>query len=366
MSRCLKPLENVKVHEVDTFADGSQTGYGAVSYLRSVEINVEVSCSFLIGKGYLAKERRTVLQMELLAAVLAVRLDQFLRRELTLPVVKSCIWSDSTAILHSICNRKKLFPVFVANRLVEIERNTNPDLDWKYVPTDQNPADEVTKNFSIKRILDKGNWFCGHDFYRCEEDSWPDMSATGFAKGTDGEKQDLDTNCVSLPLISTITASGMPPAAVDQLINHFSSLHRLKRATSWLLKFCYFVVAKSLKQRFDKLQYLALKDTKLAEKQLIRYEQRRCLPKLCNALTTGKSLTKLNCQTALWKSSPLLWNNLIVMENRLRNAPAMLGAKYTILLPCDSHLIERIVEQMHEACGHYGVNHVFSERRQRF
>ena len=79
MNRCLKPLENVKVHEVHTFADGSQTGYGAVSYLRSVKINGEVSCSFLMGKGYLAKERRTVPQMELLAAVLAVRLDQFLR-----------------------------------------------------------------------------------------------------------------------------------------------------------------------------------------------------------------------------------------------------------------------------------------------
>ena len=218
------------------------------------------------------------------------------------------------------------------NRLAEIERNSNPDLDWRYDPTDQIPADEVTKGFSIKRFLDKGKWLCGPDFLWCEEDNWPNTSAIGSATGTDREKHDLDTNRVSLPLMSTITAPDMLPAAVDQLINHFSSLHRLKRATGWLLKFCDFVVAKSLKQRFDKVQYLALKDTELAEKRLIRYEQRRCPSKLYDALTEEKSLTKPNCPTALWKSSPLLWNNLIVLENRLRNAPVTFGAKYPTLL----------------------------------
>ena len=103
------------------------------------------------------------------------------------------------------------------------------------------------------------------------------------------------------------------------------------------------MVAEPLKQRFDKSQYLGLKDTELAEKQLIRYKQRRCLPKLHDALTTGKSLTKLSCSTALWKNSPLLWNNRMVMENRLRNATVTFGAKYPILLPCNSHLTELIV-----------------------
>ena len=69
VNRCLKPLKNVKVYEIHAFADGSQTGYGAISYLGSVQINGAVSCSFLMGKGYLAKERRTVPQVELLAAV---------------------------------------------------------------------------------------------------------------------------------------------------------------------------------------------------------------------------------------------------------------------------------------------------------
>ena len=125
------------------------------------------------------------------------------------------------------------------------------------------------------------------------------MSAIGSATDTEREKQDLDINYVLLPLMCTITAPDMPQAAVDLLINHFSSMHRLKRATGWLLKFCDFVFAESFKQRFDKSQYLALKDTKLAEKPLIRYDQRRCLPKLYDAPTTGKSSTKLTCANAL-------------------------------------------------------------------
>ena len=87
----------------------------------------------------------TIPRQELLAAVTAVRLDRIVRRELPmLKLMKSYFWSDSTAVLHTIYNSKKRLPVFIANRLAEIERFSRIE-NLRYVPTRENPADEVSR-----------------------------------------------------------------------------------------------------------------------------------------------------------------------------------------------------------------------------
>ena len=72
------------------------------------------------GKGLHSSSEKNCSSIGTLGAVTAVRLDQLLRKELTLPVAKSVFWSDSTATVQSIFSSKKRFPVFSANRLAEI------------------------------------------------------------------------------------------------------------------------------------------------------------------------------------------------------------------------------------------------------
>ena len=62
-----------------------------------------------------------------MATVLAVKIDQMLQQELTLPNYRSIFWTDSTAVLQMIFNTNKRFPVFVANRLTKIEEHTSTD-----------------------------------------------------------------------------------------------------------------------------------------------------------------------------------------------------------------------------------------------
>ena len=89
-----------------------------------------------MGKSRLASIKSvSIPKMELCAAVVAVRLDQLIRKELDLPLKSSFFWTDSTAVLFCIKNATKRFPVFVANRLATIETCTNIN-QWFHVPSD--------------------------------------------------------------------------------------------------------------------------------------------------------------------------------------------------------------------------------------
>ena len=59
------------------------------------------------------------------------------------------------------------FKVFVANRLGEIRENTNV-LEWRWVPTKENPADDGTR--SIPDALNRDSrWLSGPSFLRKAE-----------------------------------------------------------------------------------------------------------------------------------------------------------------------------------------------------
>ena len=133
--RCLKPsnMNGELTYELHHFSDASGEAYGAVSYLRIADKSGKVHCSFLIGKSHLAPAPMTTIpRLELLTAIVSLRLDQMLKKELPLIIAKTYFWSDSTSVLFSIYNSNKRFPVFVANRLAEIQRNSDIQ-NWWYV-----------------------------------------------------------------------------------------------------------------------------------------------------------------------------------------------------------------------------------------
>ena len=244
ISRCVMSADSEPVIcKLHHFADASQMAYGTVFYLRTVHRNGSIFCSFLMRKRYLAKDRRTVPQLELLAAVVAVKLNASIKGELNLAIARSYFWSDSTSVLLSIRNRERRFPVFVSNRLAEIERGSDPNNDWKYVPSGDNPADEVTKEMGATKFVKSGKWLKGPDFLKLPEEKWPSQNAISVSKTDGDEHKDIDAidlKPLSVSLVISCTSEDSP---VIQLINHFSSLHRLKKATVWLLRFGQFLSA---------------------------------------------------------------------------------------------------------------------------
>ncbi|XP_046550437.1 uncharacterized protein LOC124260222 [Haliotis rubra] len=163
--RCFKPehFGEVKSQELHHFADASMLGYGQCTYLRSTDINGNVCCAFVIGKARVCPLKPvTIPRLELTAAVISVRISQFLQRELHCEKLREVFWSDSQAVLGYISNDSVRYHVFVGNRVQQIREHTTPD-QWRHVKGVDNPADEASRGVSAQNLA-TSTWLSGPRF----------------------------------------------------------------------------------------------------------------------------------------------------------------------------------------------------------
>ena len=103
VDRCVRPIDfgNVVSRQIPHFCDASQSAYGAVSYLRLVNSDGQVHCSFLIAKSRLAPLKQTTIpRLELVAATVSICLNKVLSKEFELPVDTITFWTDSMTVLR--------------------------------------------------------------------------------------------------------------------------------------------------------------------------------------------------------------------------------------------------------------------------
>ncbi|KAI3374154.1 hypothetical protein L3Q82_006017 [Scortum barcoo] len=113
-----------------------------------------------------------MLRLELSAALTGAQLASALQTELTLPIRKIILWSDSTTVLHWIRSESCHYKVFVGTRVAEIQSLTDVS-NWRYVDTVNNPADDITRGKTLKELSQPHRWHQGPAFLRHTEDHWP-------------------------------------------------------------------------------------------------------------------------------------------------------------------------------------------------
>ncbi len=115
--RCLRLALPVKKKEIVTFVDASKAAYGAVSYLRAEYEDNQVSCRLIAAKSKVAPLNPTTIpRLELMAAVLGLRLAQSIHKVMCLPIQEASFFSDSEYVLWWVRGRGRDFRSFVANR----------------------------------------------------------------------------------------------------------------------------------------------------------------------------------------------------------------------------------------------------------
>ena len=155
------------------FGDASEAAYGTASYLRLVNGDGRIHCSFLLGKSRLAPLKSvTIPRLELMAAVLAVKVDGNLRSQLSIQLEPPPFWTDSMIVFHYIKAQSKRFHTFVANRVNAIHRGSSVD-QWRHVPGELNPADEASRGLHADQLVQQATWLNGPDFLSEMESSWP-------------------------------------------------------------------------------------------------------------------------------------------------------------------------------------------------
>ena len=111
-------------------------------------------------------------RLELMAAILGLRLTESVSRVYSGGLGQAVFWSDSMNVLWWIRGRSRIFKPFVANRVGEIQSLTNPK-QWHFVRTNENPADFTTRGMRISDLAKENKWWSGPDFLQKEESDWP-------------------------------------------------------------------------------------------------------------------------------------------------------------------------------------------------
>ena len=165
------------VHEVElhSFGDASERGVGAAVYavVRQPSGNTQ---RLVVAKSRLAKQGLTIPRLELIAAHMATNLLVNARNALdNVPSPKVFGWLDSTVALHWIKGNGQ-YKQFVANRVAKIQ--LHKEIEWRYVPTDENPADLASRGAPIQSAL----WQQGPAWLQ-DKSRWPINPVTSIRSG---------------------------------------------------------------------------------------------------------------------------------------------------------------------------------------
>ena len=369
LTRCVKPSDfgTVKLFELHHFCDASSVAWGAVSYLRMVNAEQRIHCAFMIGKSRLAPLKTlSIPRLELTAAVLAVKLDKMLRKQLEFEEMQSTFWTDSTAVLQIIRNSTKRFPVFVANRVAKIEEASSVS-SWRHVASKQNPADDASRGISAHDLCKEGSrWLHGPAFLWKDEETWPELPLL----------PPLPDEFVLSKNPQRVVCVGIAEERDDVLQKLISDCSYFFRARKKLasLKRCIIIWRSKTCKSQDQPVFAfgsgpTLSELKDAEMRLIQYVQRQSFGNLIDKLSEPSGpqpVKKYDCERSMLKLNPILVDGVLRVGGRLSEAEVAFEVKHPIILPNSHHLTDLIIQRFHHEVGHAGLNHTWASLRNRY
>ena len=381
--RCFKPTGfEPTSYELHHFSDASEVGYGTVSYLRFRNDRGDVHCSMVMAKARVAPLKKiSIPRMEPTAATVSVRVNHMIQEELKLPIEHVYFWTDSKTVLNYISNNTARFHTFVANRLALIHDGTKVS-QWRYVPTDLNPADDCSRGMSVTSFLESQRWIQGPDFLYRTESEWPtvDLDPQGLNYSSDPEvkKRHVSMNAVKscegppdIKVPGNEVETDQSTSPLDELIEHYSSWYRLKRAVAWLVKLKCNLYARlvgdqsvNINQAKKMTPSLSRDDLHDAEKIIIQHVQQSAFAEEIKALRRGQHLKK---SSSLLRLDPKLdGDNILRVGGRLRKSALPSEQKHPCILPKHHRVTKLILEGIHKGYGHMGRSFMLSQFRQRF
>ena len=114
--RCYRHDEEVDRVSLHTFVDASRLAYGAVSYARYRYASGRISAALVTAKARVAPIKAvSIPRLELIAAVLGVRLAETVSEKLEILLSQHTVWTDSMDVIYWIRGHSRRLKSFVAN-----------------------------------------------------------------------------------------------------------------------------------------------------------------------------------------------------------------------------------------------------------
>jgi hypothetical protein len=338
--------------QLHTMVDASEKAYAAVCYW-SIQHPDGIEVKFVASKNKVApKKQLSIPRLELQAAVLGARLAETLLQEHRLKVDKKFFWSDSQTVLSWIASDHRKYRQFVANRVSEILDSTSI-LDWHWVPSKSNVADEATKRQKQLDMSINSRWFQGPAFLKLDPSEWPKMTSP---KSEISCKEELRPIKVYLNKEQSTKYNFIQPS-------RFSSWRRMLRTVGWIVRIRNLIKEGTPKKRslktipkvtdvIQNVRQLTAQEIEDAENYILKKLQWEAFPNEIRKLENGQ---KCNGDSKLSKLSPYLECNdgLIHLKGRIDATPHIVDEfKRPIILSRNHQITALLIQEYHERFHH--------------
>ncbi len=173
--RCIRPLGAAPDFVfLVTFVDGASLASCAITY-AAWPVGSGLQCRLVAAKTRVAPlHRMTIPRMELQAAVIGVRLASKIQEHLAVEVRRRWFFTDSSCVLGMLMGDMSTFKEFVATRVAEIRSRTQPETEWRWIPSEANIADLGTRGMASPSDLDVGTEYqLAPAWLALPENEWP-------------------------------------------------------------------------------------------------------------------------------------------------------------------------------------------------
>ena len=218
----VKFRESIESIELHGFGDASGDGVSSAVY-AIVRQPSGVSQGLVAAKSRLSKQGLTIPRLELVSAHMTANLLSNVETALKgFPITVMQAWLDSTVALHWI-NGGGEYKQFVANRIQKIKSHSR--IQWRHVPTDQNPADLGSRGGSVEN---KNLWWNGPEWIKTS-DNWPANITIASTKESNAEAK----------VIKQVLAVSLETTdELDEILTKHD-LWRTLRVTAWIARFAF-------------------------------------------------------------------------------------------------------------------------------
>ena len=365
--RCYKPkgFGSVITAELHCFSDASLLGYGVAMYLRLIDDQGRIHCTLVLSKSRVAPIKSiTIPRLELVGALVSLRLSLILLKSLHYDNIVPYYWTDSKIVLGYISNDSKRFHTFVANRIQEIRDNSSVT-DWHYVKSTNNPADLASRGLNNKCAATNKLCFEGPQF----------LYKPLCLESISHPVPENDPETKSVTVLSLTTTSIMNLDRFDQ----FSDFRVAARAISTCIRLkdkllkkqphANTGIATRSKSKHDP-SYTTSNTTQLesGERELIRLVQQHYFQDELKVLSTfnnnkeSRSVVRhkkcvMKSTSPLYRLNPFLdENNMIRVGGRIVNSDLLYEVKHPLVIPNPKscHISYLLIKRSHEQIAHQG------------
>ena len=333
-----EPTTSITLHG---FSDASTLAYAATIYIRATYSDGSVSSKLVMAKTRVAPLKTvSVPRLELCGAMMLSELLATVQVILDLPKSAVFAWIDSTVALSWLRGCPSTYKTFVANRVSTAARNVEQSA-WKYVPTNENPADCASRGVSALELKEHPLWWEGPSWLKSDPVTIPTQPGELDQGRADEEKKSVTVH----------NSAAAPTECWEAKFNDYS---RLVGCTAYMLRFSSNLKAKLQGDPLPKELRLTVDEKGAAEEVLFQRAQSRHY---------GKEFRKLSAASPspLVKGSRLRMVNpfvgekgLLQVRGRLQRSDLTTLQKQPIILPPSDPVTRMFFKEIHVSLLHCG------------